>query len=443
MERKRFLPYKYSEKGRLSLIFSIFLFCSFCVILAFVDETSVFSYAYTIVLFLVLNSLLFANNIRNLYYFHYYLSVSIILYAIHSNIIPLSFGTTGPYPGLGMDDYNFYNTLISNNAARYNYTAFLRFIYPFEIHTVLNIVILNLLGITFLPNYVMKLSESIGLSDKTAVLAEKLTIACPFITYYGCILLRDMWIATLVVAGLYYYLQRDFKLLICLLLIFYIRFGSLVFLVVGILILMRQNLYALFHSRTTGRIVVLMVFAVILTVFIVIFPVLQELSGGKLEDGLFRASFYTKLESMDSDAFILRLMNLQFPLSLISLTLFFLFLPFLNVNLFLDGIFSNSRLFCSLLTPLMFFFLWRYIIQTTLQNLSLKYNRPIKNICYMAVVFAMCLGTVSLQSRHKTVLFPLLCILAAYGICNNNIKYKSLSIFMTVCIVMVQLYMAL
>lgn len=83
------------------------------------------------------------------------------------------------------------------------------------------------------------------------------------------------------------------------------------------------------------------------------------------------------------------------------------------------------------------------MINTVLQSLLFKINNSINTIVYMAILFAMCLGTVSLQARHKTILFPLLCIIAAYGICNTNKRYSKFSYLLAATCVLIQLYMAL
>lgn len=413
--------------------------------LLIVDATSVLSYFYLCGLFLVFNKQITGKWLnRNFIYLHYYAGVAIFLFAFHEEMIPMSLGSTGGVEGLGTDDYNFYNRLITHDEIRYNYTKFLRYIYPYEIHSLLNVVLVNLLGIIFLPHYVNRLSLQFTDSAATSLMAERLFLLCPFTTYYGCILMRDMWIVTFVFAGLYYFIQKRYlAFVICAALIVYIRFGSIVFLGVGVLIIMREQLYAHFSTRVKGRMVLLIILGIVMALFMAAFPYIQELSGGKLEDGLFRASFFTKLESMDSDAFLLRLMQLPFPLSLLSLTVFFLFLPFLSLTFHTFGIFNMNRLFCAFLTPLFFLFLWKNIIQTVLQNLSLKNHSAIKTMVYMVLVFAMCLGTVSLQARHKTILFPLLCILASYGMWNVNKKYANWSYLAVVFLVAIQFYMAL
>lgn len=160
------------------------------------------------------------------------------------------------------------------------------------------------MGIIFLPHYVNRISYQFTGSNAISLMAERLLLLCPFTTYYGCILMRDMWIATFVFAGLYYFIQKRYLVFaICTALIVYIRFGSIVFLGVGVLIIMREQLYAHFSTRSKGRMVLLIVLGIGMALFMAAFPYIQELSGGKLEDGLFRASFFTKLESMDSEAF--------------------------------------------------------------------------------------------------------------------------------------------
>lgn len=434
-------------KNRVLATYLQYILCPLLTILSLliVDATSVFSYFYLLLLFFVFNRLITGEWFnRNFAYLHYYILIAICLFAFHEKMIPMSLGSTGGIEGLGTDDYNFYTRLITHDEIRYNYTLFLRYIYPYEIRSLLNIVMINLLGIVFLPYLVNRISYLFTYSKNVSIKAERLFLLCPFTTYYGCILMRDMWIATFVFAGLYYFIQKRYiALVICIALIVYIRFGSIVFLGVGILIIMREQFYAYFSSRIKGRMALVVFFSIMMVLFWVAFPYLQEFSDGKLEEGLFRASFFTKLESMDSNAFILVLMKLPFPLSLLSLTTFFFFLPFLSLTFHTYGIFNMSRLFCTFLTPLMFFFLWKAIIQTVLQNLSLKQYRPVKTVVYMAIVYAICLGTISLQARHKTILFPLLCILAAYGLGNVDKKYAKWSCLAAILLIGIQLYMAL
>lgn len=422
--------------------------------LLIVDVTSIISYFYLLLLFFVFNKMIAGEWLnRNFAYLHYYICISLFLFFLHRILIPNYLGMTGPEGGIGTDDCRYYAQLVDGQVpypirfdflSTFSFVKFLQVLYPLKIETPLNIIIPNLLGVVFLPYYVNRLSFLYTGSKKVSIRAEYLFLLCPFTTYYGCILMRDMWIVTFVFAGLYYFiLKRYIVLIICILLIVYIRFGSVVFLGIGIFVIMREQLYKHFSTRIKGHLALFLLLGVVAVIFALTFPYLQEFSGGKLEDGLFRSSFYLMLESIDSDAFILRLMDLIFPLNLLSLTIFFFFLPFLSLTLYTFGIFNIGYLFCSFLTPVFFFFLWNNVIQTVLQSLSFKYNNSINTIVYMAILFAMCLGTVSLQARHKTILFPLLCIIAAYGICNTNNRYSKISYLLAATCVLIQLYMAL
>lgn len=434
-----------------SLKYILFILCSASALL-YVDDTSVFSYFYTLGLLYILNYFISAKNFgKNFVYFHYFLAVAIVIFAVQRYLIPGYLGMTGPENGIGTDDCRFYAQLVDgqvnypilfNFNQTFPFVKLLRFVYPFPIYTPLNIVIVNLLGIVFLPYYVYALSLNYTKNKDVAGLAEKLILFCPFTTFYGCIIMRDILIVTAIVAGLYYFsVKKYIPFFICLALIMFVRFGSVVFLAIGIIILFREYLYTHFRRRISARILMLIMLLIVIVGFNIFFPYLQEFSGGKLEGGLFRSNFSSKLERMDSNAFLLRLMELPLLLRTVSLTLFFFFSPFLKFKVFVGGIFSMTKVFTILLTPLFFFFLWKGILQVTFQGLLLyKTNKKLRSVIYLAILFALCLGTVSLQIRHKSVLFPILCILAACGFSLKNKKsYNTLSIVLTAFIIAIQL----
>lgn len=423
------------------------------IILAWVDISSIFSYLYSLILFFILNKLLCKGERINVWYFHYYLLVSIFLFVLHRYLIPDYLGMTGPEGGIGTDDCRYYAQLKDGQVDYpitfplqeiFPFTYFLKIIYPFSIDTPLNIVIPNLIGVVFLPYYVNAFSNILLRSKNVGNYAEKLILFCPFTTYYGCIIMRDMWIVTLIIGGFYYFYNKKYVLFVifCILICF-IRFGSVVFIGTGCIILVREKFYSKFQSRMKGRFLFVVMLLFVGVLFSYLFPFLQELSGGKLEDGLFRESFYAILSDMDSDALILRLIELPLPINFIALAIFFFFLPFFSISFCTFGVLNMNTVFCVFLTSIFFFFLWNSILRTILQSLKLSCHTTIKTVVYMAIVFAFCLGTVSLQARHKTALMPILCILAAYGICSTNTKFNWLSAMLTVMLIAVELYVAL
>jgi hypothetical protein len=72
-----------------------------------------------------------------------------------------------------------------------------------------------------------------------------------------------------------------------------------------------------------------------------------------------------------------------------------------------------------------------------------KHREKAKQFFYIALIFSILLGTISLQSRHKTVLFPIICIMAAYGSVYYNKKYTGTDTLIATVIIFVQILLAL
>lgn len=425
---------------------NIIFFASLLLLFA-VDYSSVPSYLYTLVLILILNKLFCKKENNNYYYFHGYLAVAIILYIVHKSLMPDYLGLTGPEGGIGTDDCRYYAQILDGPVPykiRFDilnmmeFSVFLKTLYPFIVLTPLNIVIVNLLGVVFLPYIVRVLSLDFGLDKRIACKAEQLTFLCPYIMYFGCIIMRDMWIATFVVLGIVLFRRKKYLLLLfVVLLTAYIRFGSLIFIGIGIGLCVREKVYLFFKSKSTALICFLGLLMIVVGIFYFTFPILMASSGGKLESGLLRLSFGEILANIDSEATLLKLLFLPFPLNVILLSVFFFFLPFLNFEIYTFGIFNMGCVFNNILTPVFFFPLWHKIIGSVLSFIRTN-SFKIQTIVYIAITYSVVLGTVSLQARHKTILMPFLCLLAAIGNCGCGNKYRKTALYSGVGIVIFQ-----
>lgn len=414
----------------------IFFFFFSLLLLFTVDYTSVFSYLYTLILFLILNNLFCKKTNNNYYYFHTYLIIAVILYVVHKFLMPDYLGLTGPEGGIGTDDCRYYAQITDgyipykirfdiNNIMEFS--IFLKTLYPFTVSTPLNIAIVNLLGVTFLPYLIRFFALDLDLEKKTALKAEQLTFLCPYTAYFGCIIMRDMWIATFVLLGIILFRRkRYFFLAIIILLTAFIRFGSVIFLAIGIGICVREKVYLFFKNKTAASICFLSLLVIVASIFYFVFPILSAYTGGKLESGLLRLSFSEILANIDSEATLLKLLFLPFPINVISLSIFFFFLPFLNLNVYTLGVFNMASVFNNIFTPLFFFPLWHKIFNSIfyfIRNNSIK----IQTIIYIAIAYSVILGTMSLQARHKTILMPFLCLLAATGDMGFHNKYRKIA----------------
>lgn len=428
----------------------LFLVIFTTVFLLILDPTSLASYIYTLIIFTVINTLINESDKNsNFVYFHFYLSITIIIYLYQRLTIPGYLGLSGP-GGVGTDDVRYYAWLLEGNVPyniKFNiygdihpYANLLKIIYPFQIYNPLNILIINVLGITFLPFYVNKLTFALTNNNKVSDLAQKFTLFCPYSMAMGLIIMRDMLITTLVFASLYYFLQRKYYPLIFLIpLILYIRFGSIIFFIMGVIVFSLNNIRKKAKNKFTYYTVFILFIGFILVIYYFMVPNLDVISSGKLSSGIFRGDFFYKLSSMDENATILKLISLPIFLRTFALTLFFYFLPFLNFNIFPEGILNIRSLLVSI-SPIYMLFLWPSIFKTLLYSFFSKHNQNnIKEIVWLSILFALALGTVSLQARHKTILFPILYILAAYGWYLPTKRYNMMSIALTILLFTVQI----
>lgn len=243
---------------------------------------------------------------------------------------------------------------------------------------------------------------------------------------------------TFVLAGLYYFIKKRYLgLIISILLISWIRFGSIVFLAVGIIIMM---IYQMKKSKYF-YLKIFLLMLIVISFFILAFPVIQEYSGDRLSNTLIRDTSGDYF----GESTIAKLVNLPFPINIISSTAFFIYIPLLKFPTPVDGHFYSGDLMQGTLSPLFFFFIWNYFYNA-LFTLFLNKNGRNKSLAILFVLmiaFALLLGTVSLQSRHKTVLIPFLCLFSSYGIVRYNKNGQGSSVFLSACTIVFQLFYAL
>ena len=219
-------------------------------------------------------------------------------------------------------------------------------------------------------------------------------------------------------------------------LLFRIRFGTIAFLAMGIMAIIRKDI-AIKHKKI-GLYNAMMVFFIL--VFYFAYDYIQELSDGKLSDNLIRntnGGFFRGTT-------IATLISLPFPINIAACALFFFFVPLFTIPQPspITDYYLVSTVFCSFLTPFFMFFLWYYIFNAIFSYFSKK-DRNLETLLVIVLSFCFVLGTVSLQIRHKTVLFPFLCMLAAYGMTKFNKHEKNNSFAITAAFIVIQLVLAI
>ena len=413
-------------------------------IILFVDRTSLFAYVYSLLLLTASSFLICHKNERNDLYsvYHIYLFIAIVFYAILKYQFPEYMGLNG---GEGrMDDNRFYAQLVDGKVSYFYivsvddkmpYVQLLKWLFPFTINTPLNILCVNVIFSAYLPIFVRRLSVMITDNRKIGRLAFLYSLWCPFTLFWGCVLLRESCTAALVFAGLCYFIEKKYpQLLVCIVFLAWIRFGTLAFLLCGMLLLYRFEL----KRSTRSDFIFLSVFAIVIVVFYFSYGYLQDFSGGKLGDSVIRSTDSERYEESTIGA----IMKLPFPINIFFSSLFFLFIPLFSIPQPQGGHYILSGIFQSFLTPLFMFFLWKPIYNTVLSVIRGINKDDVKKILYLVLLFALLLGTISMQSRHKTVLFPMLCILAAYGKVKFDVRVRGTAELLTALTVCAQIAIA-
>lgn len=436
------------NNDKLSLDKGIFRRWNLVIVMAFVgivfisyaDQTSLFSYAYSLLLLIASSMIICKKQVKDLLFaYHFYLFFSIAFYLIFKSQFPECLGMTGAdsYFGIqGLDDRRFYAQIVdgdvpytlSGSIIQSPYSILLKNLYPFTVFTPLNIVIVCLIFTAYLPIYTKRLANQISLDNKVGSYAFWYSLLCPFTLFFGCIILRESFTATMVLAGLCYFIEKKhLPLIVCVVAIGWIRLGTLAFLICGILLLSRFKL----KQKLKTDIYFIVLIVLVIYIFYVSIPYLQMFSGGKLEEGIIRSTDSERYENTSIGA----IMALPFPINIILSTIFFFFIPLLSLPQKVEGYYLVGNIFQGFLTPIFMFFLWKYIFNASIVAFYYKNKGAAREILFMALLFAMLLGVISMQSRHKTVLFPILCILAAYGKVNYDKRCNFLSVLLALIVI--------
>lgn len=443
------------KEVEISIISVMVLTCM--VMMAFASSSGYTAYAYTLAIFLIFN--LFCDKEyrgKNFAYFHFYLILAFVMYFIQRMQLPNYMGLTGPEGSIGTDDVRYYAGLdvkISYSTDRMDiaelntYTNLLKVIYPFKIGNPIDIIVFNLLGISFLPYLTYKTAFYFFKDKKIASQAGHLVLFCPFMMSVGLIIMRDVLCTSIILASFCCFASKryiPFALFTGLLV--YLKFGFVVFLGIPLFgfMVLRDN-QRIRHVLPT-KLKYFLLFIVFLAVFILfVVPNLATLTQGRLTpESLFRDSFLDYLEGANEDSILVKLYALPVAIRIPALIVTFLVIPPLTLNVYYGNVFIIKNLLQNVLAPIYWWPLYLFFFQFLFSYKKL--NTPAKTIYYIIIILALALGMISLQTRHKAALLPFIYIAVSYSfqhLGNNNrfISFVSLLLFITAQIIYCSLHL--
>lgn len=434
--------------GEIAIIGIMILICM--VMMAFASSSGYTAYAYTMLLFLVFNYFCDKDHWRkNIAYFHFYLILAFVMYFIHRMQLPNYMGLTGPEGGIGTDDVRYYAGLdvkITYSTERMDiamnnpYTELLKIVYPFKVGNPIDIIIFNLLGISFLPFLTFKTAIAFFNNRKIALMAERLTLFCPFMMSIGLIIMRDVICATLILAAFCCFAWKKyipFALFTGLLV--YLKFGFVVFLGIPLFayMVLRDNQKTRHIIPTKLKYFIF--FIVFLAAFVVfIVPNLSTLTQGRMTpESMFRDSFLDYLEGANDDSILVKLYSLPVVIRIPALIITFLVIPPLTLNIFEGNIFIVKNLLQNVMAPIYWWPLYFYFFQFLFSYKKL--NSPAKSIYYIIIFLALALGMISLQTRHKTALLPFMYIAISYSMVSLGKQHRFISVVFLLLFIAAQL----
>lgn len=410
---------------------------------------NVIAYLYTFVIFNIGNQL-FPKELRysNIISFEFYLLIGILIFTIQYLSLPSYQGLSGPEGGIGTDDIRYYEKItdiplrVSSTAGwieAFPFSDFLRFIYPFKIVSPLNVVIVNLLGIAYLPGLTYILTQSFVNNRKIATNARIFTLLCPSLWSNGLIIMRDVWTVSLTVLIFILIFKRQYVISILpLILLCYLRFGSVAFVFIGMIIILKYQIFSVTKFR---KFCFWMIIFFVILIFCTFLSKLVEITDGKFEGSFFRTSFISMLINNDEDGVITKIAQMDPLIRTPLLFLFFYFAPFIKFKAYTLGVFNIRTILDTILTASWFLILSRYIFRFIYTSFVSKSN--IKVLTWISIYLALALSIISLQVRHKVIMMPFFAIMAAIGISEKKTRYNQVFILLSVFIAILEVLFAL
>lgn len=431
--------------------FNILLILLLSVMIGLADPSGYIAYAYTVCIFLFFNYFC-KKEYRgdNFALFNIYLIFALMMFFIHRYQLPNYMGLTGPEGGVGTDDVRYYaglpNVQITYSTERMDiaennpYTILLSWIYPFHIYNPVQIVILNIIGICFLPYLTHRTAEIIMDDKKVATIAQNLMTFCPFILSIGLIIMRDIICTSIILAAFVCFANKKYLIFLAFTgLLAFLKFGFVVFLVIILACYYVGHGLENTHNKRGSKSMYILMLTVFFALFVVlIMPRLGELTGGRItSDSLFRDSFLEYLEGANEGSILVKLYSLPIFLRIPALIVTFLIIPPLTLNIFYDGIFIPKNLLQNVFAPIFWWFLYYYFFMFCIS--IKKHTSKGKTLFWIIILLALALGMISLQTRHKAVLIPFMYIAMGYSMAYPYKKYSALLVLLTIVFIMAQL----
>jgi hypothetical protein len=377
-----------------------------------------------------------------------------VFYLVQTTVYPDSYGTTSPLGSWTDDSYFFAlvaDSLPANLVVRDNYFLYthpfatlVRWVTPLAIEHPMDVIFFQS-GIaamlaTFSRKFMFQMSSDTRLANTVYVF----TLVCPFLMMNGgVIFIRDTFAAALFVYSLCCINSRRFVMaLAALALQMAVRPGTALILVPAYVIIYFVDIRA--FCRRHRLLVAVGVILVALAGLRIAqsLPDLRELVGGTSEGGgigfLGREIITDLTAEQDGNVLFLSIQKLPFLVKLFLNGAYIFLYPFLSPKHAFAGEFFDLRgITMNLVVPIQAFWLNAWFIAGALSRP--RVTRRQTEILIAVIVAFLLIGTYSLQTRHKTILYPLYYFIIAIGFVRASPKQRRFGYLCSSALLLLQL----
>jgi len=353
-----------------------------------------------------------------------------IFVLVQSTVFPDSYGTTSPLAVSWTDDSFFFTSVADTVPAelftREDYWLYepvfaqlIRLITPLPIGHPLDVLFFQSGTAALLATFSAKLMLQLSRDRQLANVVFVFAVICPFLLMNGgAILLRDTLTAALFVYSLCCINERRFvSTAVVIALQMAIRPGT------GAIFMFAYPIIYFAELRNfIGRWPITSAITTILFVFgiVIVFPLAVEYVGGMYDIGggvvsLLGREVYTDLAADSSvNALFLAIQEMPFVVRLVLNAAYIFLYPFLSIRTVLDAQQFDLRSFLlNIVAPIYSLWLNAWFFAGALRGKPVIDRQ--RAITVALVVILMLVGTYSLQTRHKTIIYPLYYLLIAVG----------------------------
>lgn len=294
---------------------------------------------------------------------------------------------------------------------------------------------------TFTKRFMWKMSADIKLSRAAYLLA----ITCPFLMMNGgVIFIRDTFVAALLIYCLSCLFDRRFILAAAALVLeIMIRPGTGLILVPAIALIYLPGGQLLRPRNLAVAALGLLLIVVVLPRLSIISDLLPQFSYATSQISVTGREIYTDLSDDGAgNSIFLSFQGLPFPVRFVLSGAYMFVYPFLDpMEAFTTPYFDLRNVAMSLVIPIYAFWLNAWFIAGAITRVRAMDRQKV--VFWAAILALLFVGTYSLQTRHKTIIYPLYFLIIAVGMVRAKRTDKQIGYAASFSLVAFQLVIAL